>query len=134
MINFDDVTSIVNINRLKYAQETGVINGTDGAKWPIIVKFASKLSRRLFHSKYFAFNKNDSLKLSHIGLAGQSRIYFNENLCKQDLDLLRKAKKLKVKGKIAAVSSYDGRICVYRDKTDKKYDILCNVEDLMKYE
>lgn len=134
VINFDDEKSIVNINRLKYAHEPDVKNGVDSSKWPIIVKFASKLSRRQFHSKYFAFNKNNSLKMSHIGLVGDNRVYVNENLCKQDLELLRKAKKLKLKGKIAAVYSYDGRICVYRNKTDKKYDILYNVEDLKKYE
>lgn len=131
VIKFDEQNSIVNVNRLKFAQEPDVM---DSMKSPIIVKFATKVSRRLFHTKYFTFTKNDSLNLSHIGLDGQNRIYVNENLCKEDLDLLRKAKKLKAKGKIAAVYSYDGRICVYRNQTDKKYEVLCNIGDLKKYE
>lgn len=137
VLSFDDKKSITNINRLKLAQKSNVRNGmdiTNGSTGPIIVNFETKLSRRRFHTKYFEFIKNDSLNMSHVGLVGQNRIYVNENLSKQDLDLLRKAKTLKSKGKIAAVYSYDGSICIFRNKSDKKYEIVCNVEDLKKYE
>lgn len=130
VIQFDDEESIINIHRLK--SKSSVEN--DMKAMPVILKFSSQSTRRKFHGKYFAFTKTDTLKLSHIGLGDDERIFIKENLNKHKLDLLKRAKKLKKNGKIAAAYSYNGKICVYHHKSDKKFDILSVVEDLKKYE
>lgn len=128
VINFNDEQSITSIYRMK-STSTSVVNIR-----PVIVKFVNQHSRRLFHVKYFAFTKSDCLRLSHIGIGSDNRIFINENLSKQNLDLLRKAKKLKKDGKIAAAYSYDGQVCIYHHSSDKKFDVVLNSEDLNKYE
>ena len=134
LLSFEDVHSIERIQRLKHTPKSNSQEIAEVKSMPVVVKFTTSNSRRFFHNKYFAFSKTDALKLSHIGFDSDSRIYINENLTKHNLDLLRRAKKLKKDGKIAAAYSYDGQICVYRQKSDKEFHILLKVEDLMKFE
>lgn len=138
VINFEDEKSIVNIYRLNSTSTQQVSMTTIENKnvkiLPIVINFATKQSRHLFHSKYFAFIKTDPLKLSHIGIDSDSRIFVNENLSKHCLVLLKKAKQLKKAGKIAGAYSYDGHVCVYRHEMDKKFEILSNIHDFKKYE
>lgn len=89
----------------RFGPRSNVHEASDVKSMPIIVKFANQSSRHLFHVKYFAFTISDALKLSHIGIGSDERNFINENLCKLNLDLLRRAKKLKKNGKIAAAYS-----------------------------
>lgn len=114
---------------MKSIQESDVQESTGVKALPVIIKFANIYSRSIFHVKHFAFTKNDTLKLSHIGIDSDNRIFINENLSKHNLDLLRRAKKFKKNGKITAAYSYDGMVCVYHRKDDKKHQILYSVDD-----
>lgn len=133
VIKFQDVQSILGIHRLKSTRQEPSVT-TIGKMTPIIVKFTTKQSRRVFHMKYFAFTKIGGLKLSHVDIDSETRVYINENLSKQSLELLRKAKKLVKDGKIAGAYSYDGLICVYYSKNDKKFETLSAIDDLKKFE
>lgn len=128
LISFE-MKTIVDIRRLFHTHQS-----THGPMSNVIICFASTMSRRLFHSKYFTFIKTDPLKLSHIGIDNQSRIYINENLSKQCLDILKKAKSLKKNGKIAGVQSYDGQIYVFHRENQQQFEIVSNIIDLKKYE
>lgn len=129
LIMFEDIKSIVRLHRLKPTQQSSSSLITN-----IIVCFTTTHSRRLFLSKYFAFIKNIPLKLSHIGINSDDRIYVNENLSKQSLELLKKAKSLMKTGKIAGVYTRDGHVCVFHRKDDKRFEIVSNSDDLKKYE
>lgn len=134
VINYEENDSIISAVRFKSLRpESNVVDNNATKVAPIILKFKTTPSRRTFHAKYFAFCKTDALKLSHIGIDCNNRIYINENLSKTNLDLLKKAKKLKKSGKIAGAYSYDGKVCVYHQKSDKKFEIISNVEDLNKF-
>lgn len=134
ILNFEDARSIGSIQILKRTPKSDSREIATVKSMPVVVKFTTSNSRRLFHNKYFAFTKTDAIKVSHIGFDGDSRIFINENLTKHNLDLLRRAKKLKKEGKIAAAYSYDGQICVYHQKSDKNFHVLLKVEDLIKFE
>lgn len=108
VINFEDEKSIVKVHRLKpthQAPSSTIVNTNANKLPPIIIEFATTNSRRLFHSKYFSFIRTDPLKLSHIGLEGQGRIFINENLPKERLNLLKKAKRMQSCGKLAGAYS-----------------------------
>lgn len=79
LIMYEDEEAIVNICRLKPAQQ----QSSSGPIANVIVCFISTKSRRLFPSKYFAFFKTGPLKLTHIGINSQSRIFINENVSKE---------------------------------------------------
>lgn len=61
-------------------------------------------------------------------------IRFNENLPKQCLDLLKKAKLLKKAGKISDAYTYDGQVCVVHKEDDEKFQIISSFDDLQKLE
>lgn len=128
LIRFDDAKSIVDVHRLMHTNQTTLSPISN-----VIVCFATTTSRRLFHSRYFAFIKADPLKLSHIGIDSQSRIYVNENLSKQCLEVLKSAKLLKKNGKIAGVHTYDGQVYVF-PRDNQQFEIVSNISDLSKYE
>lgn len=135
VINYQEEDTIISAIRFKSPRQEINVNDNNTTKVaPIILKFSTIFSRRTFHAKYFAFCKTDALKLMHIGFDSSNRIFVNENLSKTNLDLLKKAKQLKKKGKIAGAYSYDGKVCVYHLKNDKKFEIILNAEDLQKYD
>lgn len=134
VINYQEEDSIISAVRFKSPKQGSCVEDNNTTKVaPIVLKFSTISSRRTFHAKYFAFSKTDALKLSHIGYDSNNRIFVNENLSKTNLDLLKKAKQLKKRGKIAGAYSYDGKVCVYHLKNDKKFQIISNVDDLKKY-
>lgn len=126
-ISFDDAKSIVDIHRLFHTHQS-----THAPVSNVIVCFASKTSRRLFHSKYFNFIKTDPLKLSHVGI--DSRLYINKNLSTKCLEVLKKAKLLKKNGKIAGAYSYDGQIYVFHRENQQQFEIISSISELTKYE
>lgn len=130
LIMYEDLEAIVDISRLKPVQQ----QSSSGSIGNVIVRFTTMHSRRLFLSKYFAFITTCQLKLTHIGINSQSRIFINENSSKECLDLLKKAKMMKQAGKIAGVHLHDGQVRVFRQRNDKISEIISNVDDLKKYE
>lgn len=130
VLKFEDDKSIVNVHRLisKHQTSQSPITNTN-----VIICFNTIKSRRLFLSKYFAFIKMDPLKLNHIGIDGQNRIFINENVSKQCLDLLKKAKVMKKDGKIAGAYTYNGQVYVVHHKNDNKPVMISSCDDLSKY-
>ncbi|KAG4075630.1 hypothetical protein HA402_003455 [Bradysia odoriphaga] len=91
--------------------------------------------RRQFLSKYFEFIKSGLLLLSHIGMNDHNgRIYVNENISKQTLELLKEAKSLKRVGKISDAYVYDGQVCVIQRDNQKRFETVSCSDDLKKYE
>lgn len=128
-IAFENNNSIVRTHRLKPTSQLSL-----GPISNVIVCFTSAPSRRLFLTKYFAFIKTGPLLLSHIGMNSHDRIYINENISKQTLELLKEAKALKRIGKLADAYVYDGQVCVIRRGNQGKTEIVFDVVDLRKYE
>lgn len=135
VINFEDQKSIVKVHRLKQVHQvsSSTIVNTNILP-PIIINFNTTNSRRMFHTKYFAFIKTDPLKLSHIGFESHDRIFINENLPKECLEILKKAKRMQKSGKIENAYSFNGQVCVIHRESDDKPQIISHVDDLKKFE
>lgn len=131
VIKFEMEKSIVDIHRLTHAHQA---SRSPNANTNVIICFDTKQNRRLFLSKYLSFIKAEPLKLSHIEIDSQSRIFVNENISKECLGLLKKAKMLKKAGKLASAYTYDGQVCVHQRETDEKFQIVSSYDDLKKYE
>lgn len=129
LISFEEMNFIVGTHRLEATHTTSTSSVSN-----IIVSFATTRSRRQFMSKYFSYIKINPLKLAHIGMNSQCRIYINENLSKECLELLKLAKSLKKSGNIANVYIYDGQVCVFHRANDNRFEIILNADDLKKYE
>jgi hypothetical protein len=97
---------------------------------PIFVEFSLMSDKRKFMYQYF--KKSADLNLSCLGMDNQSRIYVNDRLTKEDMDIKVKALKLKKDGKLHSVTVKDGRVCVKQSESTQLM-ALDDVEQLRDF-
>lgn len=98
----DATTLMMEPRRMK----SGSNSGRDGL---IVVEFALKMARDEFYSAYL---RKCDLKLNHIGLDSDRRVYINESLTSEARKLKSMALHLKKAGKLTSVHSKQGVIHV----------------------
>jgi hypothetical protein len=76
---------------------------------PIFVEFSLKTDKRNFMQLYF--KKSADLNLTCLDMENQSRIFVNDRLTKEDMDIKIKALQLKKDGKLHSIFVRDG--CVF---------------------
>jgi hypothetical protein len=74
---------------------------------PLILRFANRIEKNIFHQKYFEMK---NLGLNHIGFQTTSRIIISENLTKTYQVIFSAAMKLKHDGKLTRVSTLRGAV------------------------
>lgn len=88
---FDKIAVAINFGHSKFSSLNNLFrlkSSSDSLSPPILLQFSTQLLRREFMSNYFA---HGNLKLSHIGLTSENRIYACDNLTKHNNTILRKA-------------------------------------------
>lgn len=103
-------------------------NLSDGNECFILLQFSVACLRDEFYAKYLA--KRD-LKLRHIGISSERRIYINENLTVGARAIKRAALKLRRENKLAAVSTKFGTVQV-KKTADGPYQPVTSIEQLMQ--
>jgi hypothetical protein len=87
---------------------------------PLILRFANRIERNIFHQKYFAMR---NLALNHIGFQTNSRIIISENLTKSSQSIFAAAMKLKHDAKLVKVTTLRGTVYVKPCGKDKSVPV-----------
>lgn len=104
-------------------------NQAEGSEGVIVVEFALKNERDEFYSAYL---RRHDLKLRHIGLDSDHRVYINENLTIAARKLKLLALELKRNGKLASVFTKQGVVNVRRSPNEPPV-IVRTEEDLTQF-
>lgn len=103
-------------------------NLSDGNDCFILLQFSVTGLRDEFYSKYLA---KRNLKLRHIGINSDRRIYINENLTVKAREIKRAALKLRRENKLIAVSTKLGTVQV-KKTADGPYLPVSSIDQLMQ--
>lgn len=120
-LNFNDNNYIDNCFRLP-SREQNIDNPGS-----IIMKFNTELARDSFLKCYFSFLKNHSLTPSHIGLAGNKRIFINEHMDPKLRLVLKEALLMRKNKLVTNVSTHCNHISV---KTNEGWHRVHTLEEL----
>jgi hypothetical protein len=96
---------------------------------PLLIKFQNPYERQRFYDKYFEFG---NLKLQHVGIEADQRIYISENLTKMNQPIFAAAMRLKRERKIASVSTSNGTVHVKPRQGDRRVPIR-DMSELERY-
>lgn len=98
----------------------------DGDCSPLLVEFALKATRDEFYGTYL---RRRDLKLRHLGIPSESRVFITENLTTTAREVKNAALSLKKTGKLASVLTKEGVVHVKRRVGDRPIAIY-TVHDL----
>lgn len=103
------------------------VNGLkDGDVSPLLVEFALKTTRDRFYSTYL---RRRDLKLRHLGMPSDRRVFINENLSADAREVKKLALSLKKAGKLTSVFTKGGIVHVKRRVGDPPFAVE-SAEDL----
>lgn len=89
---------------------------------PLLVEFSLKTTRDRFYSSYL---RSRDLKLRHLGMPSDRRVFINENLNADARELKKVALLLKKSGKLASVFTKGGVVHVKRRVGDPPIAVQC---------
>lgn len=125
---FDKISVAINYEHSKFSSLNNLFRlKSSGDSHPILLQFSTQLLRREFMSKYFA---HGGLKLSHIGITSDSRIYACDNLTKKNNAILQKALAMIRDKRLSKVRTRAGYVNVQFPNSDD-FILIKSIDELV---